>query len=113
MEEWIKKSDVLDLLLNLPSDMLVEYIYEMKGVWFDEDYNGEWISVKEDRKPRHLQECFVAYVFGEDDSERHWYGVERWNAFEGNGLVDRPHFSNEGVEDMRVTHWMKISKLPK
>ena len=71
-----------------------------------------WISIKEDRKPRHLQECLVAYVFSEDDSDHHWYGVERWNAFEGNGLVDRPHFRNEGLAGMRVTHWMEIPKLP-
>ena len=73
--------------------------------------NG-WISVNEDEKPRHLQECLIAYVFGDDDSDRHFYGVERYNAFEGNGLVDRPHFSNEGTEGMRVTHWIPIPKLP-
>lgn len=110
MEEYVKKSDVLDLL-SLPLDMLVEYIHELKGIWFDEDYDGEWVDIEENKKPRHLRECLIAYVFG--DSDHHYYGVERWNAFEGNGLVDRPHFSNEGVEDMRVTHWMEIPKLPK
>ena len=38
MEEWIKKSDVLELL-GLPSDILYEYIHELKGVWVDEDWN--------------------------------------------------------------------------
>ena len=74
---------------------------------------NNWISVKEDKTPRHLQECLIAYVFGDDDSDRHFYGVERYYAFEGNGLVDRPHFGNEGVEGMRVTHWIPIPKLPK
>lgn len=72
-----------------------------------------WISVKEGRKPKHLQQCLVAYVFGEDETDYHWFGVEQWNAFEGNGLVDRPHFSNEGVDSMRVTHWMEIPEIPK
>lgn len=36
MEEWIKKSDVLEMLC-LPSDILAEHIYELKGVWVDED----------------------------------------------------------------------------
>lgn len=34
MQEWIKKSDVLELL-NLPQDILVDYIYELKGIWID------------------------------------------------------------------------------
>lgn len=43
MEEWIKKSDVLELLC-LPSDILNEYIYELKGVWVDDDWlNDKWI----------------------------------------------------------------------
>ena len=45
MEEWIKKSEVLELL-SLPSDILAEYIYELKGVWVDEDWN-KWIPCSE------------------------------------------------------------------
>lgn len=36
MEEWIKKSEVLELL-SLPSDILIDYIYELKGIWLDKD----------------------------------------------------------------------------
>ena len=36
MEEYIKKSDVLEML-SLPPDILVEYIYELKGVWIDKE----------------------------------------------------------------------------
>lgn len=46
MEEWIKKSDVLELL-GLPSDILYEHIYELKGVWVDEDWN-RFIPCSED-----------------------------------------------------------------
>lgn len=43
MEEWIKKSDVLELL-GLPSDIFVEYIHELKGVWVDKDWN-KWTPI--------------------------------------------------------------------
>ena len=35
MTEYIKKSDVLEIL-KLPQDLIAEYIYELKGVWLDE-----------------------------------------------------------------------------
>ena len=70
----------------------------------------EWISVKDERKPKDRNNYFIAYVFG--DSDMHFFGESIYHAYEGNGIVDRPHFSNEGVEGMRVTHWMEISKLP-
>lgn len=47
MEEWIKKSEVLELL-GLPSDIFCEYIHELKGVWVDEDWiNDKWIPCSE------------------------------------------------------------------
>lgn len=70
----------------------------------------QWISVDDERKPKDRREYFVSYVFGESDM--HFYGSARYHAHEGNGLVDRPHFSNEGVDRMRVTHWMEIPPLP-
>ena len=43
MEEWIKKSDVLEMF-SLPHDILEEHIYELKGVWVDEDWeDNKWI----------------------------------------------------------------------
>lgn len=101
---------------------ICEALYEMNGIskifpsqcsFYKNNKMNNWISVKEDKKPRHLQDCLIAYVYGDDDSDRHFYGVERYYAFGGNGLVDRPHFGNEGVEGMRVTHWIPIPKLPK
>ena len=70
---------------------------------------SEWISVEENRKPRDRQQCFIAYVFG--DSDMIFYGEARYHAFEGNGIVDRPHFSNEGVEGMTVKYWMPIPRF--
>ena len=70
----------------------------------------EWISVKDERKPKDRKNYFIAYVFG--DSDMHFFGEAKYYAYEGNGIVDGPHFSNEGVDGMRVTHWMEIPKLP-
>lgn len=70
----------------------------------------KWISVKDERKPKDRRSYFIAYVFG--DSDMHFFGEAKYYAYEGNGIVDRPHFSNEGVDGMRVTHWMEIPKLP-
>lgn len=70
-----------------------------------------WISVENDHKPRHLEDCFIAYVFGENGMT--FFGEARYYAFGGNGFVDRPHFRNEGVDGMRVTHWMSVPKLEK
>ena len=56
MEEWVKKSDILEML-GLPSDILSEYIYELKGVWVDENWN-EWIPCDE-RLPQYTDEYNV------------------------------------------------------
>ena len=70
----------------------------------------EWISVEDERKPKDRKNYFIAYVF--DDSDMHFFGEAKYYAYEGNGIVDLPHFSNEGVNGMRVTHWMEIPHLP-
>lgn len=45
MKEWIKKSDVLKML-DLPPDILVEHIRELKGVLVDED----WLNAISERQ---------------------------------------------------------------
>ena len=85
--------------------------YELAETDVKKTIPNEWISVYSNEKPKDRREYFVAYVFG--DSDMHFYGTERYHAFEGNGIVNRPHFSNEGVHEMRVTHWMPIPQLPK
>jgi len=41
MEEYIKKSDVLELLANMPSDIVYDHIYELKGVFIGVDMPEE------------------------------------------------------------------------
>ena len=82
------------------------------GVTFATDTNvgNKWISV-EDEKPKRRGEYFVSYVFA--DCDMRFYGAAFWHDdMETNGYVTGPHFSNEGVNGMRVTHWMDIPKLP-
>lgn len=71
---------------------------------------SEWISV-EVETPKRLKRYFIAYKF--EGSYMRFYGEAMFHPREGNGLLDRPHFSNEGVDGMYVTHWMEIPKLPK
>ena len=74
----------------------------------------EWISV-DDRLPESGQEVFVAYVFPFQNSliSKHFYSASIYHVDDGNGLVNRPHFENEGFHGMRVTHWMSLPPLPK
>lgn len=71
----------------------------------------KWIPVTDDQKPRNLQECLCICAF-EDNLTWQWHCVLKWYAFGGNGYVDRPHFADEGVEKMVVTHWMPLPKKP-
>ena len=69
----------------------------------------EWISV-DDVLPENGQEVFVAYVFPFQNSliSKHFYSASIYHIDDGNGLVNRPHFENEGFHGMRVTHWMPL-----
>ena len=73
--------------------------------------SSKWIPIEDEQKPKDRRNYFIAYVFG--DSDMHFFGEAMYHAYEGNGLVDRPHFSNEGTNGMRVTHWMEIQQLPR
>lgn len=73
-----------------------------------------WISVEDEQKPRHGQNCLCICALPNDPEHKwDWQSVRWWNATAGNGYVDRPHFSDEGVEGMTVTHWMPLPKPPK
>lgn len=109
--EHIRYHEEYELLFDTPLCEAIEYVL---AILKNQDANGvtvqEWIPVEDEQKPKDRKHYFIAYVFG--DSDMHFFGEAMYHAFEGNDLVDRPHFSNEGVNDMRVTHWMEIPKLP-
>lgn len=74
----------------------------------------EWISV-DDRLPKNGQEVFIAYVFPLQSGRisKHFHSASIYHIDDGNGLVNRPHFENEGFHGMRVTHWMPLPQPPK
>lgn len=88
----------------------IEKLVQERGTMPSSSPTMEWISVEDERKPKHLHNYFIAYVFG--NGEKHFYREALYIADKGNGLVDGAHFNDEGVDGMRVTHWMDIPKLP-
>lgn len=79
------------------------------------DVNGvtmqKWIPVSDEtRKPKDRRNYFIAYVFG--NSTMTFFGEAKYYAYGDNGYVRGAHFSNEGMDGMRVTHWMEIPPLP-
>lgn len=79
---------------------------------FVEVKHGAWTPVKEEL-PRSRREYLCICVF--DESERQYYNVLRFHPETNaeNGYVTGPHFSNEGMNGMRVTHWMPLPKPPR
>ena len=76
----------------------------------NETTTPRWISV-EDEKPKRRGHYFISYVFRCSDIR--FYGEAMWHDdMEGNGYVTGQHFSNEGMDGMRVTHWMEIPRIP-
>ena len=71
-----------------------------------------WIPVEERLPEKHLQECLCRYVFDEIPGVSGHIHVLTWHAYGTNGYVYRPHFTDEGFESMRVTHWMPLPEPP-
>ena len=72
----------------------------------------QWISVEE-RLPKGRRDYLCRCVFG--DSKMQFYNVLMFHPEQNaeNGYVTGPHFSNEGMSCMRVTHWMPLPQPPK
>ena len=81
-------------------------------VWDAEDVDvpAKWIPIEGERKPRYGQECYIAYVFGDDDT--YFVSTSRYYRGKGSGCARGNHFTDEGVGDLRVTHWMPVPPLP-
>ena len=72
----------------------------------------EWTSVK-DELPKRRREYLCICQFGEDP---HWRfcNVLMFNPEKDgdNGCVKGPHFSDEGMDGMKVVYWMPLTKMP-
>jgi len=72
-----------------------------------------WIPVEDtEHKPMHGKDYLCVCTLKDYPDER-WLQVLRWYADEnGNGYVQRPHFTDEGCCGMLVTHWSEKPELP-
>lgn len=96
---------------HLASTIIERLCFEIEQL---EAAQPKWISVEDEQKPRHGKEYLCVCALPNDPKhEWDWIMVLRWHSHGSNGLVDRPHFSDEGVNGMYVTHWMPQPKLPK
>lgn len=73
----------------------------------------KWISV-EDRLPeRHGQMCVGLYNQHGAPRSILFSHVFTWYAFGDNGYVNGPHFSDEGLDGLKVWYWMPLPEPPK
>ena len=74
----------------------------------------KWIPVGAEEKPMHGEEYLCICALPDDPmNECKWIMVLTYYAHGSNGYVDRPHFTDEGLNGMTVTHWMPLPKMPK
>ena len=75
----------------------------------------EWISIEDNRKPKQMQECLcICRLDDEETNKWDYYLVLKWHDYPwcDNGVVNRPHFTDEGVAGMRVVYWMPLPEHP-
>lgn len=111
---YVKLEDVLNIIRNENHNLagLVNHIEEhCPTADVAEVKHGEWVPVT-DRLPKSRRKYLCICVFGE--SELQYYEVLVFHPEKNaeNGYVTGPHFSNEGMNGMRVTHWMPLPKPP-
>ena len=71
----------------------------------------QWISVK-DRLPEKHGGVYVCLLKFPGSKQAFPYCLT-WHAYGDNGYVNGPHFSDEGLDGLKVTHWMPLPQLPK
>lgn len=119
MSDLIRRCDVLDNINKriyyfdkASFDEAVKAVYNAPSV----DATPRWINVEDERKPRNQQECLCLCALDDDPEHKwDWQMVLRWHEWgsDGNGGVIEPHFTDEGVNGMYVTHWMPLPEPPK
>ena len=70
----------------------------------------KWIPVSERLPEEHGKQCVCLLTFPSGGSFPY---VLSWYAYGDNGYVNGKHFQDEGLDGMKVTHWMPLPKSPK
>ena len=73
--------------------------------------NGGWIPTSlglyPDKQRTYL--CLVKFP----EAKEAFPHCLNWHLYGYNGFINGPHFSDEGMNGMRVTHWMPLPEPPK
>lgn len=90
---------------------VLEMVEKMEAIPTADVTEVKWIPVTE-RLPKCRRYYLCICVFGE--SKMQFCDVLMFHPEQNaeNGYVTGPHFSNEGMEGIRVTHWMPLPKPP-
>ena len=71
---------------------------------------NKWIPVSERLPEKHGKPYVCWLTFPSGGAFPH---ILNWHEFGDNGYVKGKHFSDEGLDGMKVTHWMPIPEPPK
>ena len=73
-----------------------------------------WISVEERLPEKHGQLCVGLYnQHGAAPRTMLFPYIFTWHAYGDNGYVNGPHFSDEGLDGLKVWYWMPLPEAPK
>lgn len=69
-----------------------------------------WVPVTERLPEKHGCVCVCLLKF--PDAKEAFAHCLTWHAYGDNGYVKGPHFSDEGLDGLKVTHWMPLPEAP-
>ena len=72
----------------------------------------KWISVADVLPERHGQMCVGLYTQHGAPKTQSFPYLFTWHAYGDNGYVDGPHFSDEGLDGLKVWYWMPLPQMP-
>ena len=102
-------ADALDYIQQLENHIgeLTEKVAQLEAA------QPKWISVEERLPEKHGQICVGLYNQHGADKPILFPHVFKWYAYGNNGYINGPHFSDEGLDGLKVYYWMPLPEPPK